>query len=148
MAHTCTSCLMHIVFSTKLRQPLITQTIETRLHAYLGGVVREIGGTTLAVGGWIDHVHVLADLPTSAAIAKSIQIIKTNSSRWMHDTTGMAFAWQEGYGAFSISRSHIDDTTAYIQRQAEHHRHHTFQEEYRIFLDRNGITPDERYLWG
>ena len=104
----------------------------------------------LAIGGIEDHAHLLLSLPTTITIAQALQQIKGASSKWVHDTfpEHRSFAWQEGYGAFSIGVSQVDNTASYILSQAEHHRTRTFQEEFLAFLKKHGIEYDERYLWG
>lgn len=104
----------------------------------------------LAVGGIEDHAHLLLSLPTTISIAQAIQQIKGGSSKWIHETfpERRDFAWQEGYSAFSIGVSQVEDTVSYIRSQAEHHRRKTFQEEFLAFLKRHGIEYDERYVWG
>ncbi len=104
----------------------------------------------LAIGGIADHVHVLLSLPSPLPVAKAMQLIKGGSSKFVHETfpEHPGFAWQEGYGAFSVSISHVEEAIAYIQRQAEHHRKRTFEEEFRAFLRKHGIEFDERHGWG
>jgi putative transposase len=138
MAHSFTSCLFHCVFSTKERTKIITADLRERLWPYMGGIARADDMKALAIGGVSDHAHLLLSLPSSLAIAKAIQLIKGNSSKWIHETfPNLAhFAWQEGYGAFSIGVSGIDATTAYINNQEEHHRHKSFQEEFLSFLQK------------
>ena len=149
MANTYASIYIHYVFSTKKREALITEKARERLWAYMGGVARENHMTARCIGGVADHMHLLISMPTSLAIAKGIQQIKGASSVWMRETFPEVhgFAWQEGYGAFSVSKSHIDETVAYIEGQDEHHRHKSFQEEYLAFLRKHEIDFDERYLW-
>lgn len=149
MAHTYASLLFHCVFSTKDRRPVLCPELRDRLWPYLGGIARENRMKLLNVGGTSDHVHLLLSLSTTMAIAKALQLIKGGTSQWVSDTfpDHRDFAWQEGYGAFTISISHVDDTIAYIARQEEHHRKKTFQEEYLEFLKKHGIEYDERYLW-
>jgi len=115
----------------------------------MGGIARENRMKALVIGGVEDHVHLLLRPPSTLAIAKAIQLIKGGSSRWVHDTFPEYgdFAWQEGYGAFSIGISQMEGTISYIQSQAEHHRKKTFQEEFLAFLKRHGIEYDERYIW-
>jgi REP element-mobilizing transposase RayT len=141
---------MHYVFSTKDRSKIITPELKERLWPYMGGVARDNNMKALAVGGTADHIHILLSIPSTTPIAKAIQLIKGNSSKWISDTfPGLRnFAWQEGYGAFSISVSGIDETIAYIQSQDEHHRKRTFQEEFLAFLRKHNIAYDERYIWG
>jgi REP element-mobilizing transposase RayT len=147
MGHSYTSSLFHCVFSTKERRQIITPELTLALPRWHRP--RE-PHEDLAVGGIEDHVHILLSIPGTLAVAKAIQVIKGGSSKWVHDTLpGMrTFAWQEGYGAFSIGISQIDPTTAYIQSQAEHHRRRSFQEEFLEFLKKHGIEYDPRYVWG
>lgn len=149
MAHSFNSSLYHCVFSTKERRPLITPDLEERLWAYMSGIARENKMKALATGGIADHVHILLSLPSALAIAKAIQLIKGGSSKWVHDTFPQHrdFAWQEGYGAFSIGISQVDPTKRYIKGQAEHHRRKTFQEEFLAFLKKHRIEYDPRYIW-
>jgi REP element-mobilizing transposase RayT len=148
MANTYASIYIHYVFSTKKRAPLITDNARERLWAYMGGIARENHMTARCIGGVADHAHLLISMPTSLSIAKGIQQIKGASSVWMRETFPdiREFAWQEGYGAFSVSKSHIDETVAYIEGQTEHHRNKSFQEEYLAFLRKHEIEFDERYL--
>jgi len=147
--HSFVSCYVHCVFSTKQRQPLITAALQERLWPYLGGIARENKMKALCIGGMADHVHVLLSVPGTLAIAKAVQLLKGNSSKWIHETfpDRRDFAWQEGYGAFSIGVSGIGDTTAYIQGQAGHHRKKTFQEEFIAFLKKHGMEYEEASLW-
>jgi REP element-mobilizing transposase RayT len=116
----------------------------------MGGIARENKMQALAIGGIEDHIHLLLSLPSTLDIAKAMQSIKGGSSKWVHDTFPQRkdFAWQEGYGAFSIGISQIEDTKRYIANQREHHRTKTFQEEYVAFLEKHGIEYDPRYVWG
>ncbi|MCI0487154.1 MAG: IS200/IS605 family transposase [Blastocatellia bacterium] len=149
MPHSFTSQLMHCVFSTKERRPLIDPELQQRLWPYMGGIARENKMKALSVGGTEDHVHLLVSLPSTLSIAKAMQLIKGGSSKWVHDTfpRHRAFAWQEGYGAFSIGISDVKRTIAYIENQAEHHRRIDFKEEFLMFLKKHGIEYDERYIW-
>ncbi len=149
MAHSFTHLLSHIIFSTKDRYPFINEPLRERLPPYLGGIVRELHADALAIGGMPDHVHLLVRAPATLAIADLMRVLKTNASRWVHETWPQQrkFAWQTGYGAFSVSQSAADEVRAYIQRQAEHHQKMTFQEEFVAFLRRHGIEYDERYIW-
>ena len=148
--HSFTSCLMHCVWATKERRPLIKPDLQSRLWPYLGGIARENNMKALAVGGIEDHAHILLSLPSTITIAKAIQLVKGGSSKWVSETfpSHRDFEWQEGYGAFSISISHIDATITYINNQHEHHRKETFEEEYRAILKKHGIEYDEKYLLG
>ena len=150
MSHTYINCLLHVVFSTHHRRPMIDAAWADRLHEMMGGIARERGFPTLAVGGVEDHVHLLLAVPGTLAIAECLRVLKGTSSKWINDTLVPAhdFRWQDGYGAFSIAQSQIEPTIAYIRGQAEHHRIRTFQDEFRDFLARQGIACDERYAWG
>ena len=147
--HSFVSCLMHCVWATKERRPLIKPELQSRLWPYLGGVARENKMKALVVGGVADHVHVLLSIPSTLSVAKSIQLLKGNSSKWIHDTftQNWDFEWQEGYGAFSIGISGVADTIHYIQTQEEHHRTKSFQNELRHLLTKYGLEWDERYVW-
>ena len=148
MASTHLSLHYHLVFSTKNRVPNIADAWRGRLHAYLGGVVRNLEGVPEAIGGVIDHVHLLVGLRATARLADIVRDVKAVSSRWVHEETGdRAFSWQEGYGAFTVSASQRDIVRKYIARQEEHHRERTFQEEYVELLKRSGVEYDGRYLW-
>ncbi len=149
MPHSYASALFHCVFSTKDRQATITPDLRDRLFPYLGGIAHEKRIVPMAIGGVEDHVHLLLALPSTLDVAKAMQLIKGNSSKWVHETfpEHSAFAWQEGYGAFSIGISQVEDTVAYIANQQEHHRRKTFQEEFVSFLEKHKIVYDPRYLW-
>ena len=149
MAHTYTSLHYHCVFSTSGRRNLIPQDMMSDIHAYMGGIVRNLRGTAIAIGGTANHVHVLIGLPSSSAVATAVGKTKTNSTRWVHDTfaTLPDFCWQVGYGAFTVSRSQVDAVSDYIANQAVHHRTQTFEEEFLLLLQKHGIEYDERYLW-
>ena len=149
MPHSYTSLLTHVIFSTKDRQPHLDTDIRGRVFAYMGGVVRELGGSALAINGPADHVHLLVGLPANVALADAMRVVKSNTSRWAHERWPQrkSFAWQSGYGAFSVSRSNVEEVERYIAGQEEHHRHVTFQEEFLAFLKRHGVPYDERYVW-
>ena len=149
MANTYTSLHYHIVFSTKNRERWIMPEVEQRIWAYLGGIAKENRMKPLQIGGVEDHVHVLLGAPATLAPSKIVQLIKGGSSGWIHDTFSSmtAFAWQDGYGAFTVSKSNVPEVTAYIQGQREHHRMKAFQEEYLALLKKHDIEYDERYLW-
>jgi REP element-mobilizing transposase RayT len=139
---------MHCVFSTKQRRALITPELQDRLYPYLGGIARENKMKALSIGGVEDHVHVLLSIPSTLSIAKSVQLLKGNSSKWIHETfpNQRLFEWQEGYGAFSVAISGVDDTIRYIQAQKEHHAVHSFTDELVVFLDRHGIRYEKWML--
>jgi putative transposase len=144
------TCLhYHLIFSTKARVPAITADLQTRLFDYIGGILRSEKSILLAAGGMPDHVHLLCSLSKELAVAEALRLIKSNSSKWIHETfpQHLSFAWQAGYGAFAVSYSHVDKVKRYIARQAQHHRRTTFQEEFVAVLRRHQIEFDERYLW-
>ena len=149
MANTYTNLLYHLVFSTKNRVACIGGEIQEPLYQYIGGVIRGEGGTLIEIGGVADHVHLLARFKAAVAASTMVRRIKTSSSKWMSQRPGGApkFAWQTGYGAFSVSESQVGQVRRYIQNQAEHHRRKTFQEELREILRKHNVEFDERYLW-
>jgi putative transposase len=147
MAQTFTNLLTHIVFSTKDRVPLILPEFRPHLHAYLGGIVRELGGCARMINGTADHVHILAGLPPTLAIADALRVVKANSSRRVGLEKTRHFGWQAGYGAFSVSESKATEVIRYIANQEQHHRKRTFQEEFLAFLKKHNIEYDERYIW-
>ncbi len=139
---------MHYVFSTKGRRKVITPELQSDLWSYMGGIARKHGWKPLAVGGTEDHCHILLSFSAAFSSAKPPQQIKAGSSKWIHDTKLMrSFAWQEGYGAFSIGKSQIPDTVAYILDQNNHHRRFGFKEGFLAFLKKHEIEYDPKYLW-
>jgi len=150
MTHSLTSSLFHVVFSTKERKNLIDPQMRPRLWSYLKGIAETNGFDAAAVGGTDNHIHVLLKLPATINLAKAVQLLKGGSSKWIHDTfpDRQAFAWQKGYGAFSIGVSGIAQTVAYIENQAAHHRNRSFEDEYLEFVRRHGLSYDERYVFG
>jgi REP element-mobilizing transposase RayT len=148
MAHTYVSELFHCVFSTKERRNLISPEVQSQLWSFIGGIARKNGFKALMVGGTENHVHILLSLPATMPLSKAMQLVKGASSRWMNETFKTEFAWQEGYGAFTVGVSQKKDTIAYIQRQAEHHRKRNFEEEFTAFLKKNGIEYDAQRVWG
>ena len=148
MAHTFTNLLVHLVFSTKSRSPNLTPDLQRRLFPYLDGIVANCGGRALCTNGPDDHVHMLLSMPTTMAMADLVRTIKANSSKWLHEEAGLSdFAWQTGYGAFSVSPSVAEKVKAYIQTQQDHHRSISFQDELVAFLERHGIEYDRRFIW-
>ena len=143
------SSYYHCVFSTKERRPLIPPGLQERLWPYLGGIARQNEMKAIEIGGVADHVHILLSLPSTLSIAKAMQLIKGGSSKWVHESfpEHRLFGWQVKYGAFSVSVSQLDKTVRYIQRQAEHHRKMTFQEEFLALLKKHRVIYDDRYLW-
>ena len=150
MANTYTSLHYHVIFSTKNREPWLRSDSEQRVWSYLGGIARENDLKALMIGGIENHVHLLLGLPPSLAVSKALQLIKGGSSGWLKESFPRlaGFGWQDGYGAFSVSKSQIPEVEAYIRNQREHHRIKTFEEEYRAFLVRHEIDYNEEYLFG
>jgi len=150
MANTYTSLFYHIVFSTRHRVRYIRPEIEQRVWEYMGGVMRHHKLTALQIGGTDDHAHALIMAPPTIAPSQIAQFLKGDSSKWIHETFPdlRSFAWQEGYGAFTVSKSGLDAVVRYIQNQRIHHQKQDFQAEYLEFLSRHEVDYDERYVWG
>lgn len=148
MAGTFTNLLFHIVFSTKNRAAMIRQEIESRLHEFLGGIARDENAVALQIGGVANHVHLLVRLRADEPLAPLVRNLKSRSSAWVHGRFPgySAFAWQEGYSAFSVSGSQRDAVDRYICGQHEHHQQTTFEDELRRILDANGVEYDERFV--
>jgi REP element-mobilizing transposase RayT len=144
------ACLhVHFVFSTKHREPFLVPELAPRLYGYIGGILRADGSCLIEAGGMPDHIHLLVSLGRQMSVAETVRQVKSNSSRWVHETfpERSSFEWQKGYGAFAVSYSMVDAVRKYIQNQAEHHRVRTFQEEFRELLRKHEIEWDERYVW-
>ena len=148
MSSSYCNLLYHIVFSAKDREPWMAASLRPRIHEYLGGAIRSEGGIALIVNGTADHVHILAKLRQDKAVSKVVGEIKANSSAWISRTFKecRAFAWQEGYGAFTVSESQVPKVRSYLERQEEHHRTVSFLEEFKVMLRAHGLAFDERYL--
>jgi REP element-mobilizing transposase RayT len=150
MAQSLCAVYLHVVFSTKGRQPFLTDSDEREaLHQYLGGVSKTLGCHPVIVGGTADHVHLLAAIGRSVRPADWVKELKRVSTLWLKERRKVehTFRWQAGYGCFSVSPSHLDRVRAYIVSQEEHHRKSSFQDEFRILLRRHDIEWDERYVW-
>ena len=147
MSRTFTNLLTHVVFSTKDRAPLIVPEIKAELFAYLGGLTRELKGKAYGINGTTDHVHMLISLPANVSVSEAMRFIKSNSSGWVHDKWKRAFAWQLGYGAFSVSKSNVPEVLKYIAKQEAHHRRISFRDEFVDFLQKHEIQYDKRYIW-
>ncbi|MEZ5345537.1 MAG: IS200/IS605 family transposase [Pyrinomonadaceae bacterium] len=149
MSHSYTNSLYHCVFSTKERRPMITPELQTRLFPYLGGIAKKHKMKLLTIGGMPDHVHLLLSLPKTMPISKAQQLIKGGSSKWIHDTfpEHRSFAWQSGYGAFSIGVGEVERTRKYIRNQAKHHLKRDFKEEFLLFLVKNKIEFEEQRVF-
>ncbi len=140
---------VHFVWATKGREPVIQLDWQDRLYGYLGGILDNKKCKLVAAGGIEDHVHVLASLNATVSLAETAGALKANSSRWIHESFPHSkdFQWQEGYGAFSVSKSDEPRVVNYIHSQKEHHDQQTFQDEFVKLLEKHGIAYDDRYLW-
>ncbi len=148
MENSYISLYIHAVFRTKNDEPFLNAEITEKLYPYFGGVARDEQMRLLAVGGMPNHIHMLLSFPATISASRAMQVLKTAGARWIHENFPLlpSFGWQEGYGAFSIGISQVEQTKAYIARQAEHHRKTTFHEEYVAFLKKNNLPYEERYL--
>ena len=150
MPQSLANILVHIVFSTKSRYPFLSEKgIRSEMHAYLGGTCNNLKCQVLKVGGPADHIHILCRVSRNISIAKLIGEIKRESSKWIKTKGGILtkFAWQNGYGVFSIGKTEVERVLYYISNQEEHHRKKNYQEEFRTFLEKYAIEYDERYVW-
>ena len=139
----------HIVFHTKNNKPLIKAEIEVELYSYLGGILKNHKSNPIQIGGTSDHVHILCTLPKTMAPADLVEEVKKSSSKWIKtkDQRYLNFYWQDGYGIFSVNPTEIDKVVDYINKQYEHHRRKSFQDEFRAFLKKYNVEFDERYVW-
>lgn len=149
MASTLTNLLYHLVFSTKHRDPIITPDLRDPLYAYIGGIIRSEGGILLEAGGMPDHIHLVTKFKPDTSVSDMVQVFKAKSSKWVNEMPGRStrFAWQTGFGGFTVSESQLPTVRRYVQTQEEHHRKVTFQEEYLALLKRHRIEYDERYVF-
>jgi putative transposase len=147
MAHKFRNVLIHYVFSTKERRDLIPADLQPQLWKYLGGIGENHGIPVLTAGGTGNHAHVLLSLPTDVSVAKAVQVLKANSSRWVSEH-GIDFSWQEGYGAFSVSASNVAAVREYIDHQAEHHARRSFEDEFIALLRKSGVAYDPVAVFG
>ncbi len=149
MGQTLTNLTIHIIFSTKGRVPVINKEIKTDLMAYLGGIVRKHKATPLIINGTSDHVHMLVEIPPTLSVSELMKFVKGNSSHWLNQNNLLEqkFSWQDGYGAFSVSKSSIEAVIRYIKDQENHHQHKSFQDEFIAFLKKYQIDYDEHYIW-
>ncbi len=146
MAHSYTNLLYHIVYGTQDRQPLIDDRFQPRLYEYVGGTIRGLKGVCLEIGGVEDHVHILTKVHPTIPISDFLEKLKSNSSKWAKSLK-RGFAWQGGYAAFTVSESQVARVRTYIQRQREHHRRSSFEEEFIALLRVHGVAYDRKHLW-
>ena len=149
MPQSLTNLIVHIIFSTKHREPFIDVDLKPHLNAYMAVVIKDLGGKAIIINGMPDHTHLLTYVPATVSISDLLRTVKANSSRWVKETypDRHAFAWQSGYAAFSVSPSNKDEVRRYIDGQEQHHKTMSFQDEYRAFLRKHGVEFDERYVW-
>ncbi len=149
MAGTFTFLGTHFVFSTKNRIPLISNDIKDRLCSYIGGIIKELGGILIEINTMPEHIHFYVYIPKTVSVSKFMEIIKANSSKWIHTTfpKRQDFGWQDGYGAFSVSKSSEEKVIQYIRNQQHHHREKSFQEEFIDMLNKYHIEYNEKYIW-
>lgn len=149
MPNTYTQLLYHIVFATRRREPLVRDKYEKRLHAYIGGIVRNECGVLLAAGGMPDHLHLVLQLGTTRALADVVRVVKSKSAVWMNDLEDYPgkFYWQRGYSAFTVSKSQLDRVMNYVNTQKEHHQQRCFRQELRTLLLKHDVAFEEAYLW-
>lgn len=149
MPQSLASVPLHLVFSTKHREPLIGNDVRDNLHRYMAVVLHNLGCQTHLINSVEDHIHILFDLSRTVTIADAVEEAQKSSSKWIktQSTSLSNFAWQAGYGAFGVGESNVDSARAYIANQREHHKRVSFQDEYRAFMKRAGLDFDERYGW-
>lgn len=149
MSQSLTKLYVHLIYSTKNREPFLGDEIRERVHGYLATVIRSVDSPYVVVGGVADHVHILFDMGKMHAPVEFVEQVKRESSKFVKTlgTQYRNFYWQRGYGMFSVSPTHLADAEKYVRNQEEHHRTKTFQEEYREFLERYNIAYDEQYVW-
>ena len=149
MANTYSQINIHSVFSVKGRENIITKNFRNELHSYMSGILKNDGSYPLAVGGWLDHVHVFYELPVTTSVANQMRMLKATSSKWINDQKLVKgkFSWQEGYAAFSYSHSQRNNVVQYIINQEEHHKKQSFKEEYLGMLNKFEIDFEENYVF-
>jgi REP element-mobilizing transposase RayT len=149
MASTLSNLVYHIIFSTKGREPMIVPEIRDELHRYIGGIIKGESGVLLQIGGMPDHIHMVIKLKPIHSLSEIMRKVKGSSSKWINEQNRIAggFAWQEGYGAFTVSESQISVVLQYVKEQQNHHRNRSFKDEFIRVLQRHRVEYEERYLW-
>lgn len=148
MPQSLSRVLVHLIFSTKHREPMISSAVLPELHGYIVCILKNLKSPSIQTGGVHDHVHILFVLSRTMTQADIVEEVKKASSKWMKDEGGCpGFSWQAGYGAFSVSESQVETVVDYIRNQEEHHSKVTFQDEYRKFLEKHHVEYDEKYVW-
>jgi REP element-mobilizing transposase RayT len=147
MPQSLANILIHAIWSTKGRGPLISDDVRAGLHGYMAGVLKNLESPALIINSVTDHVHILCQLSKNVATCKLLEEVKKSSSKWMKEQGVLDFAWQNGYGVFSVSQSNVVAVRKYIESQAEHHKKRDFKAEFREFCKRHDVAIDERYVW-
>ncbi len=149
MANSYTQIILHSVFAVKYRQGLIHKAWKHELYDYMSAVLNNMGHKTLNINGVEDHIHILFGMKPTLSISDTMRDVKAHSSKWLNESEklGTRFAWQDGYGAFSVSKTHLDAVYKYIQNQEEHHQKTAFREEYIRLLKKNDVVFDERWIF-
>lgn len=147
MPQSLANILIHVIWSTKERRPLISDEVRAGLHGYLAGILKNLESPALVINSVQDHVHVLCQLSKNIAACKLVEEVKKGSSKWMKESGVLDFTWQSGYGVFSVSQFNVDVVRDYIAGQPEHHRKRDFKDEFREFCKRHDVPMDERYVW-
>ncbi len=147
MPQSLANILIHAIWSTSDRRPFITDDVRAGLHGYMAGILKNIECPALIINSVADHIHILCQLSKNLAACKLVEEVKKSSSKWMKENGVSGFAWQSGYGVFSVSQSNVEAVREYIQRQPEHHAQRDFKEEFREFCKRYNVVMDERYVW-
>jgi putative transposase len=150
VSHSYSSNRIHLIFSSKNHEKRISEELQTRLWPYMAGIAGNHGFEAIKVGGVDDHAHALLLLPPALPLAKAVQVLKSCSSKWINETkaAGRDFAWQEGYGAFSVSASQTEGVIRYIAGQAAHHAKRSYEDEFLDFLKKYGVSYDAAYVFG
>lgn len=147
MPQSLANILIHAIWSVKERRPLIVDSVRGGLHGYMAGILKNIESPALVINSVADHIHVLCQLSKNIAACKLVEEVKKSSSKWMKEQGILDFAWQNGYGVFSVSESNAPAVRRYIEGQAEHHKKRDFKSEFRAFCKRHNVAIDERYVW-
>ncbi len=147
MPQSLANILIHAIWSTKGRRPLISDDVRAGLHGYMAGVLKNLESPALIINSVTDHVHILCQLSKNVATCKLLEEVKKSSSKWMKEQGVLDLAWQNGYGVFSVSQSNVGAVRKYIESQAEHHKKRDFKAEFREFCKRHDVAIDERYVW-
>lgn len=147
MGQSLSRVILHIIFSTKDRLPVINQDLDFKLHAYIATVLRDLDSYVFKVGGTSDHIHIACTLPRTMAQSDLVKKAKTSSNAWLQRQGASKFSWQKGYGVFSVGESQIPGLVQYIENQREHHKTKSFQDEYRDFLSKYKVEYSEIYVW-